>query len=61
MNKYMLTRDVTMSECPWLKRDFKKGETVFVFSGCTYDCISKGGKAFTWEEKGGGIFFELPI
>jgi hypothetical protein len=29
--KFQLTRDVTVNECHWLNRDFKKGEIVFEY------------------------------
>ncbi len=57
---YQLTRDVTQEECPWLGRDFKKGETVFEYLQYTYGCISPSGKAFT-EVFDETPFFELPI
>ena len=57
--KFILIRDVSQSECPWLRRDFAPGEIVYLFDGATYNCISKNGLPFT-EEAAGKPFFELP-
>jgi hypothetical protein len=57
---YILIRDVPVEECPWLDRDFKNGETVYLYTGHTYGCISYDGEAFT-EVEGVEPFFELPI
>lgn len=57
--KHTLTRDVLQSECKWLKRDFLKGEIVYLFEGATYNCISKNGLPFT-KELNTEPFFELP-
>jgi len=56
---YVLTRSVKRKECPWLDRNFKKGEKVFAYHGCTYGCISFEGSAFT-VKPGETPFFELP-
>jgi hypothetical protein len=56
---FVLTRNVTKKECPWLDRPFKKNETVFEYTGCTYGCISWNGTAFT-EKENETPFFELP-
>jgi len=45
--KYILTRDVPITECKWLYRDFAKGEIVYLYNGATYNCISKMGLPFT--------------
>lgn len=55
----VLIRDVTIEECPWLKRDFKTNEVVYRFEGATYNCITKKGKAYT-EKEDTNPFFELP-
>ena len=52
-----LSRDVTMAECPWLERDYAKGETVVRYTGATYGCIGAG---VACSETGGNPFFELP-
>lgn len=57
--KHTLTRDVLGSECKWLKRDFLKGEVVYLFDGATYNCITKNGLPFTIDLDT-GPFFELP-
>lgn len=45
--KYILTRDVLISECKWLHRNFLKAEILYLYDGATYNCISKRGFAFT--------------
>ena len=57
--KCKLIRDVTMDECKWLQQDFKKGDTIYRYNGCTYGCISPDGSAFTLV-KDEEPFFELP-
>jgi len=57
--KYILSRDVTIDECNWLSRNFKKGDIVYYFSGFTYGCCSSAGLPFTIED-GETPFFELP-
>lgn len=57
--KYVLLRDVTKAECDWLDREFKKGETVYKYSGATYGCISWGGVACC-EQPNSTPFFEMP-
>jgi len=60
MNKLiLLTRDVNQTECDWLERDFKKGETVYKYTGYTYGCISRKGVAVSLV-KDKDPFFELP-
>lgn len=58
MKTYTLIRDVPRSECNWLDRTVRKGETVYEFTGCTYGCIGSG-EAVTFEA-GENPFFELP-
>ncbi len=57
--KFILIREVSQSECPWLRRDFALGEIVYLFESATYNCISKNGLPFT-NEASGKHFFELP-
>ena len=57
--KAILNRDVTVAECNWLHRNYKKNEVVYSYSGYTYGCISPKGKPFT-EVEGQTPFFELP-
>lgn len=57
--QFVLTRNVTRSECPWLKQDFEKGDDVYEYEGHTYGCISPNGKAFTIRPNQ-TPFFELP-
>jgi hypothetical protein len=56
-----LNRTVLRSECPWLDRDYAKGEEVVRYTGHTYGCISPEGEAYTIDGK--TPFFErsLPI
>lgn len=58
MMKLQLIRDVTQSECHWLSRDFKKGEVLYEYTGCTYGCITPDGIACSLD--GEIPFFELP-
>lgn len=57
--KYILTRDVLISECKWLKRDFRKAEILHFYEGATYNCIGKRGFPFS-EEFNIPPFFEIP-
>lgn len=57
--KLTLTRDVPKSECHWLDRDMKSGETIYRYSGVTYGCIGPNGTACSFEPDL-GPFFELP-
>jgi hypothetical protein len=57
--KYILTRDVTKNECPWLDRDYKKGDVVYFYNGCTYGCITLTGEPFT-KNPDQTPFLELP-
>lgn len=60
MNKQiMLTRDVTMKECDWLERDYKKGKLLYLYSGHTYGCIDSG--VACTEIRGRTPFFEIPL
>lgn len=54
-----ITRHVLRTECPWLKRDYVAGETVFRYWGATYGCVSPSGTPVTIVE-GEIPFFELP-
>jgi hypothetical protein len=60
MKKIQLTlaKDVLKKDHKWLKRDFKKGEQVYLFTGSTYGCIGKNGFACTLDHQ--LPFFELP-
>lgn len=53
-----LTRDVTQDEAWWLTRTLKKGEVLFVYSGCTYGAITPDGTPMS--EDGDPPFFEVP-
>lgn len=59
MKRYILIRDVPTTECDWLNRDMKKGETVYRFYGATYGAIGGDGVAVTLEPDK-HPFFELP-
>jgi hypothetical protein len=56
---FRLTRDVTKHECPWLYRDYKKGEIVFEYPLYIQGNITNEGIACSdrdWESP----YFELP-
>jgi len=55
---YILIRPVDRAECPWLDRDFSRGERVYRFDGATYGCVSPSGMACSLD--GETPFFELP-
>jgi hypothetical protein len=55
-----LKRMVTAAECPWLERDFLKGEIVYVYHRYTYGCITPGSIAVSYRE-GQDPFFQLPL
>ncbi|WP_188051104.1 hypothetical protein [Flavobacterium sp. GP15] len=57
--KFILIRDVPQSECKWLKRDYLKGEVLYLYEGATYNCITTRGLPFS-EEFDVTPFFELP-
>lgn len=44
---FVLTRNVTVSECPWLDNDIEEGTIVHRYKGYTYGCISDNGIAVT--------------
>jgi hypothetical protein len=43
--RYLLTRDVTPTECTWLPRVIKKGEVFKKFEGATYGVVTNAGVA----------------
>ena len=57
-SKVTVGRDVTQNECSWLERDYKKGETLYLYFGATYGCIGSG-RAVS-EQEGETPFFEFP-
>lgn len=59
MKELILNRDVTVEECFWLERDFKKGEKVYEYTGHTYGCVQRSGTACSMVP-GETPFFELP-
>jgi hypothetical protein len=56
--KFQLTRDVTINECQWLNRDFKKGEIVFEYPLYTTS-IGREGVACSEKDSESPVF-ELP-
>ena len=54
-----LERDVTKSECPWLKADLPKGTVVYYFDGETYDCLTDEGMPVTLTKED-TQFWEVP-
>lgn len=59
MIRFKLTRDVTRFECPWLQRDYEKGETLRESTEFHYGCISPSGIS-CMELKENSPFFEIP-
>ena len=59
LKAFCLKRDVTREEFGWIERDYKMGEIIYEYTGCTYGCIGKHGKAFS-EKPNRTPFFELP-
>jgi hypothetical protein len=58
LKKFRLTRNVTLNECDWLDRDYKKGEIVFEYPLYT---TSIGRKGIACSEKDSeSPVFELP-
>ncbi len=55
---YVLTRDITTHECPWLEETVLKDRVVEKYEGATYGCIGPGGMACCYHQN--GPFFELP-
>lgn len=56
---FIVNRNVTRAECPWLKDDVSAGTEVYEYLGPTYGCISPEGTAVT-VVSGETPFFELP-
>ena len=54
-----LKRDVTVQECPWLERDYCKGELLHEYYGFTYGCISPSGMAMS-EQPNTTPYLEIP-
>lgn len=55
----VLTRPVTIAECPWLDADLAEGTVVWSYDNCTYGCVSPGGIAVT-AKAAETPFFEVP-
>ena len=58
--KYFIARKLTKEECPWLNRTIEAGTTMYLFTGCTYGCISDNGRALTFNPSGESPFVEIP-
>jgi hypothetical protein len=56
--KYVVTRNITVKECPWLEDTVPEGTVVTEFTGCDYGCVSPEGVAVTLH--GETRFIELP-
>ena len=56
--KYIVTRDVTSKECPWLLEAVLKGTILTLFTGCTYGCVTDLGSPYLITGIEG--FVELP-
>ena len=57
MKSFILGRDVTKKECPWLERTIRFGEVVHEYTGHTYGCVGAG---IACSFDGETPFFELP-
>ena len=55
----VLTRDVTINECPWLDYDLPEGTQLWSYDGHTYGCVSSKGLAVT-AKAAETPFFEIP-
>jgi len=60
VKKFRLFRDVPISECSWLRRDYKKGEIVYEYPLYTYGCINEETGIACSENDSESPFFELP-
>lgn len=60
MSGFIVTRDVTVDECPWLEADIPAGTTMYRCAGPTYGCIGPFGVAMTFDPEGDYPFFEVP-
>lgn len=56
--KLSLNKNVNKKDYQWLERDFKKGETVYLFIDCTYHFIGDHGLICSTDGK--RPFFEIP-
>lgn len=61
--QFVLTKNVSQLEHPWLSRDYLKGEIVYEYRGYTYGCLSQDGSgiAVTKSPNDETPFFELPL
>lgn len=57
MKRFVITRYLSKAES-CADRPLEKGDTVLLFTGCTYGCISPEGTACCDEPN--GPFFEVP-
>lgn len=57
---YVVTRNVTREECPWLSSDLAEGDLIWPYTGYTYGVLSSSGVAAT-VEPGKTPFFEVPV
>lgn len=60
MDQLTLIRDVTQEECPWLQRNFIKGEMVCIGTGFHYGCIGPYGIGCAEITNPNGYLFEIP-
>ena len=59
-NKLIIRNTLLKKDYGYLPFDFKKGDIVYRYNGCTYGCISPLGIAITLKE-GKTPFYEIPI
>lgn len=60
LDRLILIRDVSQEECPWLQRNYNKGEMVCIGTGFHYGCISPNGIGCAELTDPGGCLFEIP-
>lgn len=55
----VMTRDVSVEECPWLPEGIPSGTILDCYTGATYGCVSNSGRAMS-EPGVEHPFFEVP-
>jgi hypothetical protein len=58
--EYVITRDITKEEYPYLPQDFVVGDVVYECTKAAYGCVSNAGVSATLDPTGDYPFFELP-
>lgn len=60
IKQYLVIRDVTPEECPWLLETVPAETIVYELARPDFGCCSPGGLPCTYSPEGGYPFFELP-